>query len=350
MAGAASARELAVKLGRQPNFLIGIDKDDPGALTVGSLDIFYAYLSAYQNADKSLGSWKDWNAGGTYVNVVASSADQHQMVPMYTVYTMAAMGENRTDVLMMQPFMQYWWDGMRLLFTRVAAYGKPAIVHLEPDFWGYMQQKSGGTPSKVPVLVKSLVPECNDLTDDLAGLGACVLRLGHKTAPKAAIGFHISEWGGSASSIAAFLKAIGSDGADFLAIDGLDRDAGCFEAHTDPNCQRGGKFYLDETNTTHPNYSDLLATVKTISDGTGKPILMWQIPFGVPSDTPGGTAGHYRDNHVHYIFGHIPDFIAAGFAGAAFGAGAANQTGTKTDGDQFKNAVTGYSAHPVPLP
>jgi hypothetical protein len=79
-------------------------------------------------------------------------------------------------------------------------------------------------------------------------------------------------------------------------------------------------------------------------------MLWWQIPFGVPSNTPGGTADHYRDNHVHYLFGHIADFIAAGFAGATFGAGASHQTSITTDGGQFKTAVAAYFANPVPLP
>ena len=86
------------------------------------------------------------------------------------------------------------------------------------------------------------------------------------------------------------------------------------------------------------------------TEGLGKPMLWWQIPFGVPSNTPGGTPGHYRDNRVRYLFGHVQEFIDAGFAGAAFGTGAANQTDITTDGGQFRNAVTAYFARPVPLP
>jgi hypothetical protein len=135
-----------------------------------------------------------------------------------------------------------------------------------------------------------------------------------------------------------------------VATDALDRDAGCFEAKTDPNCQRGGTFYWDETNTTSPNFHEHLAWVKTITTGLEKPMMWWQVPFGVPNNTPGGSARHYRDNRVHYLFGHIQEFIAAGFAGAAFGVGAGNQTDIFTDGGQFRNAVNGYFAHPVPLP
>jgi hypothetical protein len=78
--------------------------------------------------------------------------------------------------------------------------------------------------------------------------------------------------------------------------------------------------------------------------------LWWQVPFGVPSDTPGGTAGCYRDNRVRYIFNHVDEFIAAGGAGAFFGVGAANQTYITTDGGQFKNAITRYFAAPVAIP
>ena len=145
-----------------------------------------------------------------------------------------------------------------------------------------------------------------------------------------------------------FLNGIGAGEADVIVQDMLDRDAGCFEAHTDPNCQRNdGPWYWDESNQTSPNFHEYLDWAKAISDGLGKPILWWQVPFGVPSATPGGTAGHYRDNRVHYVFSHIGEFVAAGGLGVTFGIGAGNQTYITTDGDQFKNAVTAYFAAPV---
>jgi hypothetical protein len=82
----------------------------------------------------------------------------------------------------------------------------------------------------------------------------------------------------------------------------------------------------------------------------GRPMIWWQIPLGVPSTTPGGTAGHYRDNRVHYIFSHIGEFVAAGGLGVAFGVGAGNQTTIDTDGGQFKTAVASYFKTPVAVP
>jgi hypothetical protein len=47
-----------------------------------------------------------------------------------------------------------------------------------------------------------------------------------------------------------------------------------------------------------------------------KPVLWWQVPFGVPSTTPGATARRYRDNRARYVFGHVGEFVAAGWLGS----------------------------------
>ncbi len=94
---------------------------------------------------------------------------------------------------------------------------------------------------------------------------------------------------------------------------------------------------------------DHLSWVKSVHDGIGPPMIWWQVPFGVPSATPGGTSGHYRDDRVHYMFSHFSEFVAAGGVGAVFGTGAGNQTYIDTDGGQFKAAVTKYFAAPVAL-
>jgi hypothetical protein len=182
-------------------------------------------------------------------------------------------------------------------------------------------------------------------------MGRCLLKLARTYAPKAVVGFHASAWAGAAADIVTFLNAVGAGEADFFAVDPLDRDAGCFEAAVDPNCKGRGTtgFYWDESNTTSPNFHEHLAWVKQLFVGLGVPMLWWQVPFGVPSSTPGGNAGHYRDNRVHYLFAHVDEFVAAGAVGAVFGVGAANQTFIDTDNGEFKNAVSAYFASPVPL-
>jgi hypothetical protein len=352
VAGPVDAKTVAQKLGRT-HFLVGMgndlnnDHNQDGAYTLGvTMDLHYAYMVGLMGE----GGWPDWNQGGTFVNILSDSAKANGVVPMYTLYAMAAHGEGNAGALTDDSYMQKYWDGAKLLFQRIAAFGDPAVVQFEPDFWAFMERQNSD-PTAMAVHVTSLAPDCASLPDNAVGMGKCLVALGRKYAPKAVIGFHVSSWGGdSPDQIVTYMKAIGAAEGDLITTDMLDRDAGCYEAHTDPNCQRTSTgVYWDETNTTSPNYREHLDWVKAIVSGIGRPMLWWQVPFGVPSDTPGGTAGHYRDNRVHYIFGHIGEFVAAGGLGVTFGTGAGNQTYIDSDGDQFKNAVTAYFASPVTL-
>lgn len=282
--------------------------------------------------------------------MLTDSAKGHGVIPMFTLYAMAARGEAQTSVLTDDSYMKPYWESAKLLFERLAIFGEPTVVHFEPDFWGYTQQKSAD-PAAQPVHVTTLAPDCVGQPDTLVGMGKCLVLLARKYAPKAVIGFHASVWSSpDVAKTVAYLLKIGAADADIVVIETLDRDAGCFEAHTDPNCQRSGTVYWDETNTKSPNFREHLTWAKAISDGIGKPLLWWQMPFGVPSTTPGGTAGKYRDNRVTYLFEHPDEFVAAGGLGAVFGVGAGNQTYITTDGGQFKNAVTRYLSKPVALP
>jgi hypothetical protein len=347
--GTSSAADVARKLGREPNFLIGMGNDLPsdyvwenaGIYTLPErLDIHYYYLTQ---------GWETWNEGGWFPYILGSVDVQQGSVPMATLYAMAGAGENNLSVLTDSGYMGPYWTNLKLLFERYGTdLDQPAIVHLDPDFWAFAQQGSGGDPTSLEVILDS---ECSALPNDLTGMGQCIVQLARSLAPKLVLGFHASQWAaGSAAEVGEFLRAIGAGQADIVVIDMLDRDAGCFEDGTLPQCQRGGVFYWDETNQTSPNFHEHIAWSKEVGEVLGVPILWWQIPFGVPSDTPGGTPGHFRDNRVKYIFEHVQEFVDAGGLGACFGTGAGDQTYIDSDGGQFANAVTGYYANPVPLP
>ncbi|MET0595106.1 MAG: hypothetical protein ABW133_20570 [Polyangiaceae bacterium] len=351
-AGASAAARLAIHLRGKPNFMIGMgndlanDHDQDGAYTLGTtLDVHYAYLVGLPGQ----GGWPDWNSGGTFVNILTDSAAKHGVTPAFVLYAMAAGGDGNLDVTTDDTYMKAYWSGAKLLFQRLGVYDKPSAVIIEPDFWGYAMQRS--SDGKGALRVTAHAPDCANVTNDYRGMAGCLIKLARMYAPKARIGFEASQWGGSLSAIVTYFRAIGADQADFVSNDPLDRDAGCFEARTDPNCQRSSAgLYWDESNVKSPTFHEYLTWVKGITDGVKLPMVWWQVPFGVPSDTPGGSAGRYRDNRVRYMFGHIDEFIAAGGAGAFFGTGAGNQTYITTDGGQFKNAVSKYFAAPVAIP
>lgn len=347
-------RQVVAKLGLGAHFLIGLGNDSSGSdanqtQTYGlgqKLDIHYLYLSGV--------SWPEWNApAGNYITLQANAAKAHGIVPMFTLYQAAAYGEDNLGAFNTTDFMTKYWRGVRIMFEKLGAFDSPAIVHVEPDLWGYTQAKSE-QPSGVPMKVGSLVPECTDLPPDVSGMAKCVIRLSRSLAPKVVIGLSVSSFGAFTNGqsdplrIAAYMNKIGANQADITVLETLDRDAGCFENGSDANCKRGGSFYWDESNVAHPNFHDHLAWAKTIRDVVARPLLWWQMPLGVPANTA-GYAGHYRDNRVRYLFAHPSQFAAVGGIGAVFGTGVGNQTSAQTDGGQFKAAVTGYYTSPAAL-
>src|SRR5262249_28768366 len=120
---AGSAAQLAIQLGLDPHFLIGMGNDLAGAAegydhirdgiyTLGTqLDLHWCYLVGLMGQ----GGWPDWNSGGWYVNIMTDSAAAHGVVPMFTYYTMASWGEGNMAVLTNENFMRPFWNGVALL-------------------------------------------------------------------------------------------------------------------------------------------------------------------------------------------------------------------------------------------
>ena len=349
-------KALASRLGLPHRLAIGLGNDadtsyDPNKVSGYSLgpriDIHYMYLSGLPGE----GGWTDWNAPfGHYATMHINAAKSRGIVPMFTLYQAAAWGEGNLSAFNNDAFMTKYWRGVRTMFQKLAEGGVPAIAHIEPDLWGYTQ-KRGEDPSAVPMRVGALVPECADLPANVAGFGKCVVRLGRGIAPKVAIGLSASEFGAYTNGVpdpgrvARYLNKAGGADADLVVVETLDRDAGCFEQASDPSCKRSGSFYWDEANVRHPNFRDHLTWARTIRTVTGKPLLWWQMPLGVPNGAPGGGAGRYRDNRVRYVFSHAWEFAEAGGIGAVFGTGAKNQTTVLTDGGQFRSALTKYLSY-----
>lgn len=344
------AAQLASKLGRSQRLLIGLGSTDPSNIINQNLrpDIFERYLVGV-----GAGSWPTWNSpSGAYVGVVASMADSVGAVPMFTLYQMASLGDSNLSGLSNATFMAGYWSNVRLLFQQLGAYNKPALVNLEPDFWGYVGlQATNGDPTKLFAHVNSNA-ECAALPNDATGVGKCLVAMARKYAPKTYIGFPPANWRGFTMAGAVnFMKAVGAHTADFVVMQTSDRDAGCYESVPQPSyCPPwSAQTYWDETNQKLPHFADHLATAKAWHVGIdGLPLLWWQTPMGVPSDVP-GFSSHYRDNRVHYFLTHPAELVAAGGVGVVFGGGEAHQTLLTTDGGQFQTLSTQYLSKPAPL-
>jgi hypothetical protein len=361
-------RQLAVDLTGRGDYMIGIGNDNAGPyMHAVAMDLHYAYLTGY--GDQT--GWPTWNTNGDYPLYFIQGDTPHGVTSMFSYYQLALELQNNNDTVLNDAtrMHQYLLD-MRMLFQRIADSGQPAAVQIEPDFFGFLMQRAaaGKPPAQFPAKTQFAdITECAGLPETVAGLTRCVVALCRAHAPKARIGFHASMWGswydvtnpnadieGSGKAVADFLNSVGADGTDFVTVETLDRDAGFWETSgggTTCSVTSGsrGPVYWDESNATLPNFSQHVRWVKALTAELQRPALEWQTPLGVPSSTCGGSDQHWRDNRVHYFFGHVQDLIDAGVAGMTFGTGAGGQTNLATDGDQYKNASIAYKAAPVGL-
>ena len=341
---------LAAKLGKPARLLIGLGSANLADIQAQNLqiDIYDQYLNGVGS-----GSWPTWNSpSGAYVQLVAKNADTLGAIPMFTLYQMASNGDGNLSGLSDLSFMSAYWNNVRLLFQQIRLYGKPALVNFEPDFWGYTQRIStNADPATVFALV-NFDADCSNLPNNVAGISQCLLQIARKYAPNAYVGFPPALFPDLYSTALGYMQKLGAGNADFIVMQTLDRDAGCFEALPQPSyCQRAGSgWYWDETNARTPNFTQHFALASSYHTGLQLPLLWWQTPLGVPSAQAGGRDGRWRDNRVHYFLSHPTELVAAGGIGVVFSTGEIHQTSINTDGGQFKTMSGNYLASPAALP
>jgi len=349
------AGALAALLGKPKRLMVGlgtttVDEIQKQSVTVDINDQYLTDISTF-----GAWSWDRWGAGnGAYVAEVAANSDKLGALPMFTLYQMATWGDgNGIYGVQDDTFMKGYWDNVRLMFKGIKAYGKPTLVNFEPDFWGYAH-RNATDPTQHPAKVGSINPDCATLPNNVVGFAQCLLQMARTQAPNAYVGFPPSGFGDLAANELNYMKQIGADKADFVVMQTLDRDAGCYEALFDEgsNCNRlaGTVFYYDATNRTTPSFASHFATARNLHEGLGLPLIWWQTPLGVPSATPGGKVNAFRDNRTEYFLTHGAELVAAGGMGVVFSAGHPTQTDIKTDGGQFQRLSKQYRASPTALP
>jgi hypothetical protein len=309
------------------------------------------------NAAGGCGWWGCWqydqDPPGAYVRNFVATAKTEGAVPMFTYYMAlqasgVAEGAPEVDVMNDPAFLARYLADFRFLLQQIG--NDVAIVHVEPDFWGYAEQKSSD-PHQLPAAVPTANPtDCASEEATIAGLGRCMIAMSHQYAPNAKIGLHGSAWAtkiavltssdpgldvaGEATKLATFLHEAGPS-ADLVVVDLSDRDAEYYQSINQ-------NVWWDATNATLPNFHQAFAWSKALSEGLGLPHLWWQVPVGNMS-LPGGT-DHWKDNRVDYFFAHWDEVAAAHGIGAAFGAGMSGMTTPETDGGNLVMKTQAYAA------
>lgn len=298
------------------------------------------------------GCWQyDQDPPGQFVRDFVTKAEAAGEIPMFDYYMVlqaSGVDEGAPEVGAMNDtnFMKGYLADFRFLLKQIGTH--PALVHIEPDFWGYAEQ-IGKEPAQIPAAVA--IDDCSEQPQTLVGVAQCMIALTRTYAPHAKVGLHASDWGTEidvfankdasldvsalATKQAAFFTALGVNKADFLAVDALDRDTQYYES-------MGQARGWDATNKTLPNFTQALSFVGAVAQQTAMPVIWWQTPVGNAQES-GGT-DHWRDNRVDYFFHHASELAASGAFAAVFGAGATGQTTPESDGGVLVSTMKTFAA------
>ena len=338
---------------------VGVTDGPGGAMALGrrpGIDARYQYLAG--GVDTGNG-WSTWNEDGTFVSRYVAESRAAGLLPVLTYYMLLQSKPDRggseaeKDLANLRDaeLMRRYFADFTLALQRASA---GAVVHVEPDLWGYVQQQDDGRgdPARTPAAVGM-----DGLPDTVAGFAQALVRLRDQHAPKVLLAFHLSSWGTNrshtatdmpaaqidtmAARSAAFYRALGAD-FDVVFNDVADRDDGFRQK------------VLGERNPAHHwgrgDAARHLRYLRGFTSRTDEPVVLWQVPIGnrrLPN-----TWKRFRDNRVDTLLGSrtiLRSARRAGVIGLLFGGGAEGCTTPQTDGGNLFRRARAYARAPLKL-
>jgi hypothetical protein len=301
------------------------------------------------------GCWQyDQDPPGKYVSDFVSVNEQAtpKQIPMFTYYQelqASGLSEGTTQVAALNDavFLARYLADWRFVLQKIGTHA--ALLHIEPDFWGYVEQLNSD-PHAVPAKVTTANgTDCAGYENSASGFSKCMIHMVRVYAPNAKVGLHASAWGtkfdvfgnsdakldvlGEAQKMGTFLTALGAGDGDFIVTDPSDRDAGYYQSI-------GRTTWWDDTNATLPSFLQAFTWTKAIAEAMKLPVVLWQIPLG--NMKLDNTTDHWRDNRLDYFFAHMDEVVAAHVVGLFFGAGAGGMTTPESDGGNFVSKTAAY--------
>ena len=343
----------------------------PGDTWMAASGVPWRYRYTYLAGGVNTGSgWETWNSpSGAYATNYMNASSAAGYIPVFPYYELLqsspSTGSTESDRdfsnLNNAATMAAYYANFKLLMQKAGAFGNTVIVHVEPDLWGYLEQRAaGGTASALGASVASSgFVEAAGLPNTAAGFAYELLKLRDSYAPNAVLAIHASAWGSGidiagdtsasvnavteADKTAAFLNSAGiasnpyGSTWDLVFNDVDDHDAGWWEQQGANN--QYFTHWWDPSNVKFPNFNRYLSWVSELHARTARPQVVWQVPVGNQYFlTMNNTCGHYQDNIGPYFISHASVLSAAGLIAVLFGAGNSCQTNnTDLRGDGVTN-------------
>lgn len=300
----------------------------------------FTYLAGGVNTANNWLTWQDPALPrGQYAldYMTSSTTAPASYIPVFTWYQLLqstpSTGSSELDRdysnLNNAATMSSYYSSFKVLMQKAAQYGGQVVVHVEPDFWGYMQQKAaGGDATSISAMVKSSAfADAAAFPDNLVGFASELKHLRDMYAPNALLAMHASMWSSSidiasdtrstidaaaeADKTAAFLNSVGAASWDAVFNDVDDHNAAWWELAScaSPPCvNQWFTHWWDPNNVKFPNFARYLTWVGELHTKTLKPQVVWQVPMGNQYFlSMNNTCGHYQDNVAPYFIAHPND-------------------------------------------
>jgi hypothetical protein len=293
-------------------------------------------------------------------------------VQYYQLVGDAGSESNELRTLQNASVMNVYFGDFKLLMQRAKDFGKPVLILLEADAFGFLQQQTNSNPNAAAAIASTGMPELAGLPNTVAGWGQAFLKLRSAVgASNVILGVHISSWASGkdvsyfnvtdplqpeVDKVHAFLAPLGlaanSTGSQFdvLVGDPLDRDADYYRLVQNQDRTWDASDSASISSKSFNRYAEWLRLWNVKAQ---KRWVLWQIPLGNSNhknvaNNGGGREG-YKDNRPEYFFqngtAHLQKFADVGVISLLFGAGAGGQssyeTDTYTDGQLFMKSRAG---------
>jgi len=324
----------------------------------------YQYLSGGANTGAG---WATWDPDGGYVTAYVDESIRHSTIPVFSYYMLlqsspasgAGEGAKVHSNLQNAATMASYYADLRLFFRRAGAFpGRMVVLHVEPDLWGYMQQRvANDDAAGVSARVGSTgVAELAGLPDNLSGFARAIVRLRDAYAPNVVLGYSLSVWGTNVDiSISdpsdAQVEALGTRAGNFYRSLNADFDVAFGEFSDRDSAFKvaqwgaGPEAWWDASDfRRHARFNAKFVSVAQ------KRLVLWQIPYGnTRMRAMDNSWGHYQDNRVEWLLddptrAHLNDQVQAGVVAFLFGSGADGATcacDAIGDGTTNPAAITG---------
>ncbi|MEX1255506.1 MAG: hypothetical protein WEE64_14300, partial [Dehalococcoidia bacterium] len=328
---------------------LGLSSGPGGAAAMAATTDYgfrYQYLAGGANTSNG---WANWNPNGAFATYYIDDSIDHGMIPVFTYYMLfqsspgASGGEGNANFNNLQNVstMTAYFNDLKLLFQRAGAFPNDMVVlHVEPDLWGFMQQRaSNDDAATVPAKVAATgLADLAGLPDNFSGFARAVDRLRDLYAPNVVLAYHLSIWGTGNdivysdppdATVDALATRSGNfynslqGGFDIAFAEFTDRDSG-FKQYVYGD---GGASWFNQN-----DFRRHMRYMSKFGDVSGKRIVLWQVPFGnTKMRAMNNTWNHYQDNRPEWLLDdptrqHLQDYIDVGVVAFLFGRGAGGAT------------------------